>query len=340
MVIASDVIYPAGAMRDYEPKFYLPFKGFAKPIYAVPGNHDWYDALEGFVANFLEPRAARAALRARVDADHQLTTTTERRIATLLEEAARLRREYGVPTGGQRAPYFELHADRFVLIVVDTGILRTADAEQLAWLRAALGRAKGKFTMAILGHPLYAGGHYLGQATPSFAEIHRLLTEHGADVVMAGDTHDFEHYREPNAGRTMYHFVNGGGGAYLSIGTALSFPHQPPVPDCAFYPRRDELVAKLDAQTPRWKEPLWFWVKQLGAWPSSPEALAGAFDFNRAPFFQSFVEVRVEPSARRVRFWPYGVHGRLRWRELQRYGQIMPDGASEDEAVEFTMAMP
>jgi len=34
----------------------------------------------------------------------------------------------------------------------------------------------------------------------------------------------------------MHHFVNGGGGAYLSIGTALDFPKQPPVADWAFYP--------------------------------------------------------------------------------------------------------
>ena len=71
LVVSSDVIYPAGAMKDYEPKFYLPFKGFEKPIYAMPGNHDWYDALEAFAANFLEPEAARAAMtRASVEADH------------------------------------------------------------------------------------------------------------------------------------------------------------------------------------------------------------------------------------------------------------------------------
>jgi uncharacterized membrane protein HdeD (DUF308 family) len=44
LVISSDVIYPEGALQDYEPNFYLPFKGFTKPIYAIPGNHDWYDA--------------------------------------------------------------------------------------------------------------------------------------------------------------------------------------------------------------------------------------------------------------------------------------------------------
>src|SRR5262245_45530296 len=68
LVVSSDVIYPAGSMHDYEANFYLPFQGFAKPIYAIPGNHDWYDALEGFNANFLEPKAARAAIEARVEA--------------------------------------------------------------------------------------------------------------------------------------------------------------------------------------------------------------------------------------------------------------------------------
>jgi hypothetical protein len=41
--------------------------------------------------------------------------------------------------------------------------------------------------------------------------------------------------------RVMHHFVNGGGGAYLSIGTALDFPKEPAaaVPDRPkgpFYP--------------------------------------------------------------------------------------------------------
>src|SRR5262249_7894929 len=80
LFVASDVVYPSGEMKDYEAKFYLPFKGFAKPIYAIPGNHDWYDGLEGFSANFLKAEAARVSLRARRLADHTLTSTTKRRI--------------------------------------------------------------------------------------------------------------------------------------------------------------------------------------------------------------------------------------------------------------------
>ena len=65
LVISSDVVYPDGAARDYEFNFYLPFKGFEKPIYAIPGNHDWFSALDGFAANLMEPVAARAAMDAR-----------------------------------------------------------------------------------------------------------------------------------------------------------------------------------------------------------------------------------------------------------------------------------
>ena len=80
VVISSDVVYPNGSMIDYETNFWLPFKGVTKPVYAIPGNHDWYDALEAFNATFLEPDAARAAIRARAEADLRLSSTTDARI--------------------------------------------------------------------------------------------------------------------------------------------------------------------------------------------------------------------------------------------------------------------
>lgn len=349
LVVSSDVIYPSGAMKDYEPKFYLPFKGFRQPIYGLPGNHDWYDGLDAFTANFLEPKVARTAMRARREAELRLTTTTEGRIDDMIAEAARLRKLYEIRAGYQRAPYFEVQAERFALLVVDTGILKSVDDDQMDWLRSALERSRGKFTMAILGHPLYAAGHYQGDAEPSFSAVHRLLKEHQVEVVMAGDTHDFEYYREvyeakdvkdaKGAKKSQLHFVNGGGGAYLSIGTALSWPRDPATEDWAFYPRADAIIANLDRQTPIWKQPLWFWVKRLGAWPSNPEALAAAFGYNRAPFFQSFMEVRVEGSANVVRFLLYGPNGRLRWRDLQHGGGVRPGGKSEDDLVEFRVPL-
>jgi hypothetical protein len=94
------------------------------------------------------------------------------------------------------------------------------DPVQLGWLKAGLTSARGKTKMAILGHPLYAGGHYIAADIPDFKAIHDLLREHEVAIVMAGDTHDLEFYRETSTTRQpMLHFVNGGGGAYLSFGT-------------------------------------------------------------------------------------------------------------------------
>ena len=318
VTVSSDVVYPNGSMIDYESSFWLPFKGITKPVFAIPGNHDWYDALEAFLATFLQPDAARAAMRARAEADLRLTSTTSDRIEYLIREAARLRAEYNVPTGFQRGPFFEFQTDGFALLAIDTGIVKRIDPAQWSWLEGALDRSQGKLTMAVLGHPFYAKAFDMAQGNVDFARLKRLLVERGTTILMAGDTHDFEYYQEPprDGKGALHYFVNGGGGAYLSMGTAMDWPANPPTEKWAFYPRRDELVAKVDLRTPWWKRPAWWWTKKYHAWPFSTEYMSALFDYNVAPFFQSFVEVRVERSAGRVRLWPYGVHGRLRWRDL------------------------
>src|SRR5438874_5303616 len=97
-----------------------------------------------------------------MEVDRRWTTTTPRNIESKIKEAARLRTEFGVSTGWQRGPFFEIQAERFALIAVDTGVLRRVDTDQWTWLKAALERSRGKFIMVILGHPLYAGGRYQG----------------------------------------------------------------------------------------------------------------------------------------------------------------------------------
>ena len=337
LVIASDVIYPAGAMVDYERNFFMPYKGWRKPIYAIPGNHDWYDALEGFNANFLEPDAARAALAARVSADLHLTSTNEERINSLLTRAKELRALYGIQAAKQHAPFFEIQTGDFALIAIDTGIQRTIDDRQQAWLDAALSRSKGKFIMAVVGHPKYAGGVDTSLADPSFAALYHRLEQAEASVLMAGDTHAFEHYLSQTSGPLVHHFVNGGGGAYLSIGGALAWPENAATPSWEFYPPPDALRAKLDAETPAWKQPMWRWVKTFGAWPVSIETLSAMFDFNQAPFFQSFMEIRVERSNSRVVLALHGANGPLRWRDLKTSAEPVSSSASSDAPVEYVL---
>ena len=344
LVLSSDVIYPDGKMKDYETNFYLPFKGFDKPIYAIPGNHDWFDADEGFNANFLDHDSAVITLASRLKEDLKTDLiTTDERFERMTAAAARLRGLYNVSNGHQRAPYFEIHRPGFSFIAVDTGILRTIDEKQRAWLEAALQRAGTNFKIVNLGHPFYVAGVDSTEGHQEFRDIYDLLRRYKVDVAMAGDTHDFEFYKEnyqaDDGAHEMFHFVNGGGGADLSVGTALAFPDNPVSPNWAHYPRTDELTEKIVAEAPYWKMPFVWWMQKLGGYPFDSETVSGAFDFNRAPFFQSFLEVSVEPSQNRVRFLLYGVNGQLQWRDIQVGGNTKPADKNDDDPVEFILPM-
>lgn len=337
LVISSDVIYPDGAMRDYENRFFLPFKGFEKPIYAIPGNHDWYDALESFCAVFMEKESARRAIRARVEEDQNLSTTTDGRIETMLEQADRLSELYDIDVGHQKAPYFQVQTEDFALIAVDTGILRRVDPDQRRWLTSALREAEGKFVMLLLGHPFYAEGLDWTGGSEEFTDLRNIAGQFKVNVVMAGDTHDFEYYHEPGPPE-MHHFVNGGGGAFLSYGPALAYPAQPALPESAIYPTTKDVKDKIGSATPWYKMPLWWWTRDFNAWPFSAKWLSAAFDYNTAPFHQSFLEVQVRPSEGVVRYIPWGVHGPLKWSDLQRSADFKTPGGEEEPAVfEFPM---
>ena len=114
----------------------------------------------------------RAVRRPRRDAgpiaaDGGVSSTTDAKIEELIERAATLRREYGVPTGTQHAPFFQVQTPEFALLRIDTGVLRGVDPEELTWLRAALEASRGKMVMAVLGHPFFAGGHDVAATTTS-----------------------------------------------------------------------------------------------------------------------------------------------------------------------------
>jgi hypothetical protein len=340
VVISSDIVYPSGTLKDYEKKFWMPFKGVTKPVYAIPGNHDWYDALEGFTATFFEPEAAKKAMYERIKSDLKITSTTQKQVDVMVEQSFQWRREYEVPTGFQKAPYFQVSTGNFVLITIEPGVLRQIDSLRQKWLINVLEASKGKFVMALLGHPFYAIGEYQGKLNPAFEEIHKLLRKYKMPLVMAGDTHDLEYYIEPAGGEgtnPMYHFVNGGGGAYLSIGTAMAKPGTMPTKDYAFYPSHDPLVKKIEENTPWFKYPTWVWTNKLGGWPFSAEWLSAMFDYNVSPFFQSFMEIKVETSKNRIVLIPYSNHGRIKWSDMSSTAGARPKGAKLEDFAEWIL---
>lgn len=293
------------------------------------------------MATFFQPRAARMAMRARIEADEGLSSTTNATIEAYLRQADVLRQQYQVPTGFQQGPFFQVQTPTFALLAVDTGVLRGVDPEELTWLRAALDASRGKMVMVILGHPFFAGGHDVSRHDEEFMMVRNLLRQYDVRLIMAGDTHDLEYYPErlegPAGPTTVHHWVNGGGGAYLSFGTALDWPVEPVTTDWAYYPPQHAVVEKIRASTPWWKWPAWIWTRELGAWPASAEWLSAMFDYNVAPFFQSFVVVTVDPVERRVTIRPWGIHGPLTWRAFDRSAHVMPPGVSLDQPVAWVI---
>lgn len=270
-IISSDVIYPGGEMFDYERAFYRPNaprdrseRMFAygrpgasaigelvdrsPPYYAIPGNHDWYDSLHGFLNNFTYNAAIgrpdqRVARIKRRPWDWRPWRKAALRRVSELRRRYRLRGAGGLPaqrSTHQHLSFFEMNFGAAPLAVfgLDNGVTGSIDYVQFHWLARRLEalradpRSANSYVLVLVGNPLYVDGAFAGdteagapspQPQESFSprEIYELLRRHHVDVVMGGDTHAYQRYQvhyvdEDGQQHVMHQIVNGGGGAYLS----------------------------------------------------------------------------------------------------------------------------
>jgi hypothetical protein len=107
----------------------------------------------------------------------------------------------------------------------------------------------------------------------------------------------------------------------------------------AHYPAKGPLVAKIESNNSLLKKPAWNWTLKYNGWPFSAEWLSAAFDYNKSPFFQSYMEIVVEPKQRRVRLLAYGIHGPLTWEDLEMSGGVKPTAARPTDAVQWVLPL-
>lgn len=221
MLVASDVVYPAGAKDEYEAKFLLPYRDYRAPIYAVPGNHDWYDGLEGFMACFCGlPRPLEGG-RAPV----------------------------------QPAPYFALDTGPLRIVGIDVGILGRLDAEQGAWLRrVAYDRDMPKVLVA--GKPIVANAAHDPLPIQGGGTVDEIVRDPRAQVVavFSGDVHNYQRYPVDVGGRTVQHVVCGGGGAFTNETHSIPRVDLPGVSeeDMRLYPLRGDSLSYYSTRFQRW----------------------------------------------------------------------------------------
>ena len=217
MIICSDVVYPAGVVNDYLHKFYLPYISYGKPIYAIPGNHDWYDGLNGFMVHFCGSEPSRRSL-----GSNRLVRRIWRKAAQVrpevLEYCRNLRPELE-PELRQPGPYFAIDTARVRLIGIDTGITGEIDGEQAEWLHEVSSNAPEKPKVLLTGKPIYVNGEYHpGKIEKSRTTVDQIVRErkHKYVAVIGGDIHNYQRYPTKVGDRTIQYVVSGGGGAYTS----------------------------------------------------------------------------------------------------------------------------
>ncbi|MGH2947778.1 MAG: hypothetical protein ACRDPC_16255 [Solirubrobacteraceae bacterium] len=228
LVLGGDQVYPSAGRRAYEDRFIGPYSG-ALPVvepeesapwlYALPGNHDWYDGLTSFLRVFCQ----------------------ERWIG-------------GWRTGQQRS-YFALRLpEPWWLWAVDIQFDTDVDELQLDYFRAAADEmGDGNRLLLLTAKPSWLSSEYRPESYRNLAYIERKLVPQGVTVAatLTGDVHHYNRYvlegdAPPSVPRQR--ITAGGAGAYTSpthtLPPDLPLPREPwgraqeGQPDC--YVRRAE----------------------------------------------------------------------------------------------------
>jgi calcineurin-like phosphoesterase family protein len=222
LFICSDVIYPAGGADEYLEKFFHPYDRFRGPIHAVPGNHDWYDGLTGFMRWFCgveEPPPSRRPKQRFLSKlwwrDLLWQSPPEPSQDTLAEIAEKY------PLSKQRArqpgPYLAIDAGLVRLVGIDTGVCGGIDKQQAEWLLDVSRGPKPK--ILLTGKPIYVDGdHHPGPIEGSDTTVDDIVTDpdHNYIAAIGGDIHNYQRYPvELDDGRTILYLVSGGGGAFM-----------------------------------------------------------------------------------------------------------------------------
>ena len=222
MVVCSDVIYPAGDAEDYDAKFYGPYKEYPNPIYALPGNHDWYDGLVGFMHHLCGAEVSS------LPAAEGRPSSLKERVRRLLWRRPAKRDPEELPVrkrtdegrrSGQRSPYFAIDTGPLLVVGIDTGMGGPIDREQGEWLRR-ISRQVDKPKILLTGKPLYVDGKHHPYPMEDGGTVDEIVRapEHDYVAAIGGDIHNYQRYsvRVSDRETPLHYFVSGGGGAYMS----------------------------------------------------------------------------------------------------------------------------
>ena len=218
VMIASDVIYPAGDVDDYRDGVYRPYRSpdphfsVAAPLLGLPGNHDWYDGLSGFMYHFANqdllpaeaytpPRITPRSVLGRLFRILWRRARPPRSETELLHAVGQTGWENPLTrTLAQPGPYYAVQTKHLLLVAIDTGIDGHLDREQWDWLTEVSRRPGPK--VLVTGKPLLVNAKLQpcwvgpkpkdGVGDSVWKLVNRPEYEYLATV--GGDVHNFQKY--------------------------------------------------------------------------------------------------------------------------------------------------
>lgn len=203
LVMGGDQVYASPTREDYENRFRGPYSaalpwappGSRPDLFAIPGNHDWYDGLTNFVRFFCAGRSI------------------------------------GAWQSRQRRSYFALRLPhRWWLLGLDIQLDTYIDDPQMQYFRD-VGLEPGDRVILATGKPSWVKVSP-GKVPESYKNLQyfkdKVVREAGADVAvtLTGDLHHYCRYEADDRSQLV---TSGGGGAYVSATHTL--PKQLVLPD-------------------------------------------------------------------------------------------------------------
>jgi hypothetical protein len=189
LVFGGDLVYPVASRKDYEARLVMPYER-ALPhseaphpdLFAVPGNHDWYDSLVAFTRRFCSKRWF-AGWRTH-----------------------------------QRVSYFALQLPHdWWLIGTDVQLDADIDADQVDYFKAIAARMTDRARIILCNaEPHWIYQKKYAELDARYAESSlRFLEENVFSrkvfVFLSGDLHHYRHHSDGS----RHKIVAGGGGAFL-----------------------------------------------------------------------------------------------------------------------------
>lgn len=218
LFLGGDLAYPVATVREITRRLVEPWNrvfeqrldGAPRVLLGVPGNHDWYDGLDGFARLCQAP----CAFEDRAPTSDPLhPEPDEHPVLAWAEAFARgdaVRKPTALALAGyepvQRASYFRLPlAPGIDLFAVDRQLNRV-DPRQVSYFRVPGAPAR----LVVVPDPARAWGE---QRPHGVATLESLGIDMASapTLLLAGDIHHYERSREGPS----VHVVAGGGGAFL-----------------------------------------------------------------------------------------------------------------------------